>query len=242
MKYLLKAYAVKGDTEGFNTVMTEFTEAKLPTSTPVNNSALRLLLNTPGGLDWNTFIDNYAKLFLRDMLVKDAETYGLLFEACEKFQKADQAIKWYNDLISTKQNIMTTSIRNAFHKAVGDKAFVEHYKQLTSDIRSFVSEFDKRPDPFVPSKKLLKRMKETRKDLSASTLMKKQFQRLETAVQELAAAGFLEDSEALAEITGTILLPVCLPAHQVPYKRPHLTNFPYLQQLSSSMYCIDQLS
>ena len=226
IQYLLKAHAVTGDTAGFNTVMNEYIKTKLPASTPINNSVLRLLLNTSKELDWNRFIDNYAQLFLRELLVKDAETYDLLFGACERFSKAAQAVKWYNDLITSKDKMLTSSLRNAFHKAVGDEVYVQHYKELSKYISAYVTQFDKHPEPYKQSKRLVKRMLEAGDESSISALMIKHFKRVGTAVQELAAAGFLEHSEAIAESAGIFLisslsvyLPCIFPSIQSPTDR-----------------------
>lgn len=241
MKYLLKAHAVKGDTEGFNAVMAEYAEAKLPSSTPEMNSELRLALNAPADLDWDKFLSKYTELFPKDMAVQNAETYEILFTACGKFLKADQAIEWYNDLIILKQEILTTSNRDAFRKAVGEQIFKGHYKQLSSHIRKFISELDSRPTPFIPSERLLTRMTRVKNDIVLSTLMKKEAARVELAVQELAAAGFLEGCEAVSESSGNFFSPLsaCLYLSLSVYSRPspckttHFTMFAYLLQLDS---------
>lgn len=235
MKYLLKAHAIKGNTEGFNTVMAEYAEAKLPTSTstPILNSVLRLTLNAPGELDWEKFFSKYTELFPKDMPVENAETYEILFAACGKYEKADQAIEWYNDLTTKKQEILTTSNRDAFRNAVGDKIFKEHYKQLLHHIRKFVLDLDSRPPSFVPTERLLTRMTRVKNDSVVSTLMKKEAVRVELAVQELAAAGFLESCEAVSESSGIFFtslsvrlsihlsLSVCLPISVYTPARQH---------------------
>ena len=252
MKYLLKAHAIKGDTEGFNTVMAEYTEAKLPTSTstPILNSALRLTLNAPGDLDWKKFSSKYTELFPEDMPVENAETYEILFAACGKYEKADQAIEWYNDLITKKQDIVTKSNRDAFRNAVGDKIYREHYKQLLNHIRKFVLDLDSRPTSFIPSERLLTRMTRVKNDSVVSTLMKKEAVRVELAVQELAAAGFLESCEAISESSGIFFL-ICLSGclylslsvypSSYPCKSTHSTKLSYLRLLDSIITFLNRL-
>jgi hypothetical protein len=207
MKHLLKAHAVQGDIAAFNAVMSEFCEANSPVPIEVKNSLLRVLLNAPGDFDWDKFEGSYNELFVQEKVAEDSETFSLLLEGCAKAEKVEQAVEWYNIVITERQKIMTKSIQTAFHKAVGDDVFVKHSRQLRPAVLEFVSDFDKPLETYTSSKKLEVRMKKAGDDASDATAMIKHFKRMEAAVQEMAAAGFIEDSEVIAEKSGTIPLP-----------------------------------
>lgn len=206
MKHLLKAYAVQGDTAAFNAVMSEFCEANSRIPIEVKNSLLRVMLNAPGEFDWDKFLESYNELFVLEKVAEDSETFSLLLEGCAKADKVDQAVDWYNIVITERQKIMTKSIQKAFHKAVGDDVFVKHSRQLRPAVLEFVSEFDRPLETYTSSKKLEVRMKKAGDDASDATAMIKHFKRMEAAVQEMATAGFIDDSEVIAEKSGTICL------------------------------------
>lgn len=206
MKHLLRAHAVQGDTAAFNAVMSEVCEANSPIPIEVKNSLLRVLLNAPGDFDWDKFVESYNEHFVLEKVAEDSETFSLLLEGCAKAEKIEQAVEWYNIVITERQKIMTKSIQRAFHKAVGDDGFVKHTRQLRPAVLDFVSEFDKPLETYIPSKRLEVRIKKGGDDASDATAMIKHFKRMETAVQEMAAAGFIEDSEVIAEKSGTICL------------------------------------
>ena len=161
MNHMLRAYAVKGDTAGVENALTSFLEKGFVLTTQSINSILILILNTPGELDWDKFTEIHSSYFDSGSLLRNDESYMLLFSAAQKSSNRVQATLWYNKLLEDGRVTVSPSLRDAFHNAIGDEDFNKYNLQLTTIQRNKLSVLDNPPQRYrkAVAEKILKSIK-----------------------------------------------------------------------------------
>jgi hypothetical protein len=148
MNHVLRAYAVKGDTAGVEEAVTSYLEKGFVLTTQSINSILTLILNSPGKMDWDKFIEIYSSYFDSGNLPRNEETYRILFTAAMKSSNREQATLWYEKLLEDNRVAICPALRDAFHSAVGDEDFYKYNLKLTTVQRNKLSVLDNPPQRY----------------------------------------------------------------------------------------------
>ena len=142
--HLLMAYGNSGDVNGALSALSKHElQGHLPT-VAMRNSILSAIVKAPDlqhGEVLNNYWDHYSAD--TDKFTADKRTYSLALSACEKYGRVDDAVTWFDHLVSSGLKV-TTNALDTLHRTVGDTAFEECKSRLPSDVRQVVRSVDER--------------------------------------------------------------------------------------------------
>jgi pentatricopeptide repeat protein len=146
MHYVMSAYATVGDTNGLADVFTRFQAMGLTPISTTFNAVLRCMLNNED-MDWEAFISCYSEHFGFQKLVADIDTYAVLLDGCEKYERPVEAAKYFKQMLATGA-YPTTAMRDTFRRTLGDLQFDEFRSGLAPEYQRAMSNIDLKAAPF----------------------------------------------------------------------------------------------
>jgi hypothetical protein len=126
---LLMGYANIGDYEGIEKSLENIKAVGYIPTVECANYVLKSVVMNKTGVTWEDFITVYQKYFHPEGLTADNETYTQLLLACMKYDHADEAITFFNDLLSTGVPL-SHLLKNLFRQVVD----CDEFRALHPDI------------------------------------------------------------------------------------------------------------
>lgn len=146
MHFALTAYAKNGDMRGVDDVIARMGSMGLtPTSTTIN-IVLRSILNNDV-MDWDAFTSCYFEHFGFQKFVADIDTYAVLLDACEKYDRPLDAAKWFRQMLAVDA-YPTPPIRDTLNRVLGDEDFEVFRSRLAPQYQYAMSIIDRKAELF----------------------------------------------------------------------------------------------
>lgn len=146
MHFALTAYAKNGDMRGVDDVIARMGSMGLsPTSTTIN-IVLRSIVNNDV-MDWDAFTSCYFEHFGFQKFVADIDTYAVLLDACEKYDRPLDAAKWFKQMLAVDA-YPTPPIRDTLHRILGDEDFEVFCSGLAPQYQYAMSIIDRKAELF----------------------------------------------------------------------------------------------
>lgn len=142
----MSAYATVGDTKGLDDVFTRFQAMGLTPISTTFNAVLRCMLNNED-MDWEAFTSCYSEHFGFQKLVADIDTYAVLLDGCEKYERPVEAAKYFKQMLAIGA-YPTTAMRDTFRRTLGDLKFDEFRSGLSPEYQRAMSNIDLKAAPF----------------------------------------------------------------------------------------------
>ena len=118
IKLAMMAYANAGDVYGMEAIFEKYESMGFKSTTATMNIVLKAIVNAPN-LDWTYLKTMKETLFNPKNFQPDVNTYVQLLLACEKYDKAGDAILWFNEFINLESKIeITQLIKNIYRQVV----------------------------------------------------------------------------------------------------------------------------
>ena len=146
MHYVMNAYATVGDTKGLDDVFTRFQAMGLTPISTTFNAVLRCMLNNED-MDWEAFSFCYSEHFGFQKIVADIDTYAVLLDGCEKYERPIEAAKYFKQMLATGA-YATRAMRDTFRRTLGDLKFDEFRSGLAPEYQRAMSNIDMKAAPF----------------------------------------------------------------------------------------------
>jgi pentatricopeptide repeat protein len=128
-------YAIVGDFVGIEKSVENLKAVGYVPTVECANYVLKSVVMSNTGITWEEFFEVYSKYFGPDGLTADNETYTQLLLACIKYDHADEAITFFNDLL-TSGVTPSPILKNLFRQVVD----CDEFNALHPDI----------PDTWIP--------------------------------------------------------------------------------------------
>lgn len=132
---LLMGYANIGDFRGIERSIEKIAAVGYIPTTECGNYVLKSVVMDNTGITWDEFTGVFQKYFGPEGLTADNETYTQLLLACIKYNHKDEAITFFNDLL-TSGATLSPILRNIFRQVV--------------DCEEFSAEHPDIPDTWIP--------------------------------------------------------------------------------------------
>ena len=129
---LMIAHASSGDTKGTAKVFQKYLSYDFELSTVVMNINLASLLYSDDDFNWEVFSMLYKRFYESGEVKSDRFTYTQLLIACGKAGKTDLAIKYFEEVLGSKEIKLSVALRNTFQEAIGNKRYDEWKSKLNS--------------------------------------------------------------------------------------------------------------
>lgn len=142
----MNAYATVGDTKGLDDVFTRFQAMGLTPISTTFNAVLKCMLNNED-MDWEAFSFCYSEHFGFQKIVADIDTYAVLLDGCEKYERPIEAAKYFKQMLATGA-YATTAMRDTFRRTLGDLKFDEFRSGLAPEYQRAMSNIDMKAAPF----------------------------------------------------------------------------------------------
>lgn len=114
----MMAYANVGDVYGMESIYEKYENMGFASTTSTMNIVLKTIINTPN-LDWNHLKAMKENIFHSNSFIPDINTYIQLLLACDKYDKKEDAIVWFNEFINLDKDIEVTQlIKNIYRQVV----------------------------------------------------------------------------------------------------------------------------
>ena len=151
MHLVLTAYANVGDTVGAEKVFERMLSMGFSATSDTINIILKSIVNSVGDhdLDWEAINFCYSEYFGFQKFVADTETYTQLLNACENYNHPEQAVIWFNELLSVGMQI-TPEMRDCLLRCIGEETFKEYTAKLHPDYQQVMSEIDIQVTTYQP--------------------------------------------------------------------------------------------
>lgn len=149
MHLVLTAYANVGDTVGAEKVFVRMLAMGLDATSDTINIILKSIVNSVGDLDWEAINFCYSEYFGFQKFVADTETYTQLLKACESYNRPEQAVIWFNELLSVGVQI-TPEMRDCLSNCLGEERYREYIDKLHPDYQQVMSEVDIKVEKYLP--------------------------------------------------------------------------------------------
>ena len=146
MHFVLTAYATVGDMRGVDDVIARMLTMGLTATSTTINIVLRSIVNNQE-MDWDAFTSCYFEHFGFQKFVADIDTYAVLLDACEKYDRPLDAAKWFKQMLSVGA-YPTPPIRDTFQRILGDEKFEVFRSGLPAEYRSAMAIIDRKAAPF----------------------------------------------------------------------------------------------
>ena len=118
IELVMMAYANAGDIYGMELIYEKYEVIGFRTTTATMNIVLKAIVNAPS-LDWSYLKTMKETLFNPESFQPDVNTYVQLLIACEKYDKAADAILWFNEFINLENEMeIPQLIKNIYRQAV----------------------------------------------------------------------------------------------------------------------------
>ena len=147
MHLVLEAYANIGDTAGAENVFERMQTMGLTPTSDTINIILKSIVNSMSDLDWDAITFCYSEYFGFQKFVADMDTYSQLMAACEKYNRQEQAIFWFNEILSVGLHV-TPAVRDTFKRILGDSQYSDFCEELIPQFRDALSNVDMKTKPF----------------------------------------------------------------------------------------------
>lgn len=179
MHLVLDAYANAGDTAGAENVFGRMQTMGLTPTSDTINIILKSIVRSSGDLDWEAIAFCYSEYFGFQKFVADNDTYSQLMAACEKYDRPEQAMFWFNEMLSVGLHI-TPPLRDTFKRILGDSDYRNFCDELIPQFQVILADVDKKtiqypgrhtPESIIADRenKLKREQKPVRAALSASS-------------------------------------------------------------------------
>ena len=129
-QFMLMNYANVGNLDGVNLTIEAMTESSFPATTSCRNFALKALLHDNNTSGWEAFENCYFKHFGSDELKKDTMTDTLVMLACQKYDRVDDAVAFFRELLSSGEEIAPI-VKNIFRQLIDSDELRHLYPDLS---------------------------------------------------------------------------------------------------------------
>ena len=141
MHLVMESYANIGDTESTRNVMKRSRAMGFTPTSDTMNIILKSILKSADTNAWEEILKCYSEHFGYLKFIADSDTYIVLMRACEKYKQPDNAINWFNELLSFGSPI-TIEIRDTFRRTLGTERYQSYLRGLHSQFRAALHEVD----------------------------------------------------------------------------------------------------
>lgn len=122
-------YANTGDFEGIEKCIEKISAVGYVPTTECGNYVLKSVVMNDTGITWDEFTGVFQKYFGPEGLTADNETYTQLLLACIKYNHKDEAITFFNDLL-TSGVTLSPILRNIFRQVVDCEEFSAQHPDI----------------------------------------------------------------------------------------------------------------
>ena len=151
MHLVLAAYANVGDTVGAEKVFERMLAMGFSATSDTINIILKSIVNSVGDLDWEAIKFCYSEYFGFQKFVADTETYTQLLLACESYNRPEESVIWFNELLSVGVQI-TPEMRDCLARCLGEERYREYTDKLHPDYQQIMSEIDIQVTTYQPQR------------------------------------------------------------------------------------------
>jgi hypothetical protein len=133
MLFVLMGFANNGNYIGIERFLGYFLEAGHTITTPAANFILKaVIMNRKKNYNWDDFLAVYQKYFGPEGVAVDNDTYVQIFMACQKYNREEDAIHLFDELIDSDLHIAPI-VRNIFRLVIDN----EEVSYAHPDIRGY---------------------------------------------------------------------------------------------------------
>lgn len=129
-QFMLMNYSNVGDFAGVELTIAAMTEASFRATTSCRNFTLKAFLHERNTAGWEAFESCYIKYFGSDELKKDTITYTLILLACQKYDRVDDALAIFGELLSSGEEIAPI-VKNIFRQLIDSDELRHLYPNLS---------------------------------------------------------------------------------------------------------------
>ena len=133
---LFAAHTNSDNVDGAISTLLKFESEGYTPTVAMRNSILSAIARAPE-LQYETVLSSCFEFYWTGLHTADIATYQLALSACEKYGRADDAVTWFDHLVSSGLKVTTVAL-DTLHRTVGDTAFEECKSRLPSDVRQVI--------------------------------------------------------------------------------------------------------
>ena len=154
MHVVMESYANIGDIDGTTNAMKRSRTMGFTPTSDTMNIILKSIVNSTDLNGWDLIMYCYSEHFGYHKFIADIDTYTELLRACEKYNRPDHAIDWFNELLSFGLPV-TVDIKDTFCRILGSERYHAHVEQLHFQFRRVLNQVGKTIKPIPSSKRAL---------------------------------------------------------------------------------------
>jgi pentatricopeptide repeat protein len=130
---IMRAYEASGESSSIREVFSRFNSTGSAASTvAVFNKVLSAYVSTPELTSWESIVNHFDQYYGPNHILADATTYDSMMIACEKYNRADESLVWFDESVrSSATNTVTKVQRESLIRMIGDEKYKEYMGKLS---------------------------------------------------------------------------------------------------------------
>ena len=138
---IMCAYEASGDSDSIREVFSRFNSTgsgsgsgSAASTVAVYNKVLSAYASTPDLTNWESIVSHCDQYYGPKHVLADATTYDTMMTACEKYGRADDGLRWFDESVrSSATNTVTKVQRESLHRMIGDEKYNEYTSTLSTE-------------------------------------------------------------------------------------------------------------
>ena len=136
---IMCAYEASGDSDSIREVFSRFNSTgsgsgSAASTVAVYNKVLSAYASTPDLTNWESIVSHCDQYYGPKHVLADATTYDTMMTACEKYGRADDGLRWFDESVrSSATNTVTKVQRESLHRMIGDEKYNEYTSTLSAE-------------------------------------------------------------------------------------------------------------